>query len=178
MWARTQPLCNPVCMVCGETVPVQPESELPTHVKFETQIRTPNNTHPPPPITRHLPPLAANLTWHRTTMGSKHSTYMRAAEVIDRVRKMKTGNRLFASNPTEDYGPGILNCHGNDRFRAKYNSGDIEDLVTSQPVSICHQRYWNEGHCGCAGRFRWCRQQWRRRQRESEVNTQRDERCT
>ena len=25
---RTQPLCNPVCMVCGETVPVQPE--LPT----------------------------------------------------------------------------------------------------------------------------------------------------
>jgi hypothetical protein len=27
-------------MVCGETVPVQPESELPTHVKFETQIRT------------------------------------------------------------------------------------------------------------------------------------------
>jgi hypothetical protein len=50
-------------MVCGETVPVQPESELPTHVKFETQIRTPNNTHPPPPmITRHPPPLAANLT--------------------------------------------------------------------------------------------------------------------
>jgi hypothetical protein len=69
---------------------------------------------------------------------------MRAAEVIDRVRKMKTAEHLLIAgrdNPTEDYGPGILNCLGNDRFRAKYNSGDIEELITSQPVSICHQRY-------------------------------------
>ena len=52
---------------------------------------------------------------------------MRAAEVIDRVRKMKTAEHLLIAgrdNPTKDYGPGILNCLGNDRFRAKYNSGD------------------------------------------------------
>jgi hypothetical protein len=44
---------------------------------------------------------------------------MRAAEVIDRVRKMKTAEHLLIAgrdNPTEDYGPGILNCLGNVRF--------------------------------------------------------------
>ena len=113
----------------------------------------------------------------RRSLPIRHDTWtwrqhMRAAEVIDRVRKMKTAEHLLIAgrdNPTEDYGPGILNCLGNVRF-IFYNN--------VCKVSICHQRYWNEGHCGCAGRFKWCRQQWRRRQRESEVNAQRDERCT
>ena len=128
---RTQPLCNPVCMVCGEKVPVQPE--LPTHLQFETQIRTHTKQYASA-AANHAASAAARCQFDMRP--EQHSTtYMRAVEVIDRVRKMKTAEHLVIAgrdNPTEDY----ATAQG---FLTALEMLDL--FVTSQPVSICHQRY-------------------------------------